>query len=50
MFRLNKQEYTGVLPFSRSLATKCMSLNNEPCLARATLIDINPIKRNCYDS
>ena len=50
MFRLNKQEFTRVLPFSRSLATKCMSLNNEPCLTRTTLIDLNHVKCNCYDS
>ena len=30
----------GLLSFSGSLATKCMSLNNEPCLVRPTLIDL----------
>ena len=31
------------LSFSESLATKCVSLNNEPCMARPTLIDLNPV-------
>ena len=28
--------------FSGSLATKCISLNNEPCLVRPTGFDLNP--------
>ena len=31
-----------------SLATKCMSLNNEPCMIRPTLIDLNPVELNYY--
>ena len=38
MFRL-----IALLSFSESLATKCVSLNNEPCMARPTLIDLNPV-------
>ena len=38
MFRL-----IVLLSFSESLATKCVSLNNEPCMARPTLIDLNPV-------
>ena len=44
MSRLIKQVFTGLLNFSESLATKCMSLNNEPCMNRPTLIDLNPVK------
>ena len=25
-----------------------MSLSSEPCMARPTLIDLNPIELNCY--
>ena len=31
-----------LLSFSGLLATKCTSLKNETCLARATLIDLKP--------
>ena len=31
-----------------SLATKCMSLNNKPCMIRPTLIDLNPVELNYY--
>ena len=33
----------GLLKFSGSLATNCMSLNNEPRMARPTFIDLNPV-------
>ena len=42
MFRLIKQVFTGSLSFGGSLATKCMSLNNKPCVVRSTFIDLNP--------
>ena len=29
-----------LLRFGESLATKCIRLNNEPCIARSTLIDL----------
>ena len=32
-----------VLRFSSSLATKCLFLNDEPCMVRPTLIDRNPV-------
>ena len=39
MLWLIKQVFNGLLlSFSRSLATKCVSLNNEPCMARPTLL------------
>ena len=34
------------MSFSESLTTKCVSLNNEPCMARSTLIDLNPVEFN----
>ena len=45
-----------LLSFSSSLArvakisdrTKCLSSNDEPCLVRATLIDLNPIELKYY--
>ena len=38
-----------LLSFSGSLATwKCVSLNNEPCMARFTLFDLNPVELNYY--
>ena len=36
------------LSLSRSLATKCVSLNKEPCMIRPTLIDLNPIELIYY--
>ena len=30
----------GLLSFSRSLATKCLSLNKEPCKTKPFLIDL----------
>ena len=36
------------LSFGRSSATKCVLLNNEPCMTRPTLIDLNPVEVNFY--
>ena len=33
-----------LLSFSSSSATKCMFLNDEPCMVRPTLIDLNPVE------
>ena len=41
MFGFNKWTFIALLTFIGLLATKCISLYNEPCLARATLIDLN---------
>ena len=54
MFRLNKQVFIALLPFIGSLAsmanisrfTTCRSLNNLPCMAGTTLIDLNPDEYN----
>ena len=37
-----------LLTFNRSLATKCLFLNDEPCMVRPTLIDLNPIELKYY--
>ena len=37
-----------LLSFSSSLATKCLFLNDEPCMVRPTLIDMNPVELNYY--
>ena len=41
MFRLIKQVFLALFSFSASLATTCKFLKNEPCITRATLIDLN---------
>ena len=48
MFRLIKQVLIALLSFSRSLKSKCVSLNNEPCMISPSLIDLNPIKLSYY--
>ena len=48
MFWLIKQVFLAFLSFSGSSATKCVSLSHEPCMARPTLIDLNPIGFNYY--
>ena len=37
-----------LLSLSESLATKCLSLGDEPCIVRHTLIDLNPVELKCY--
>ena len=44
MFSLIKQVFIVLLSFSVSLATKCMFLDDEPCMVRPTLIDMNPVE------
>ena len=54
MFRLIKKVFNALLIFSGSLAsmanvsnyTKCLSLNNQSCMTRPTLIDFNPDEHN----
>ena len=36
--------FTVLLSFSESLATKCLFLNDEPCMIRPTLMDMNPVE------
>ena len=44
MFSLIKQVFIVLLSNSKSLATKCLSLNDEPCMVRPTFIDLNPVE------
>ena len=37
-----------LLTFSKSLATKCLFLNDELCMVRPTLIDMNPVELKYY--
>ena len=56
MFSLIKQEFIVLLSFSSSLAhigkvsdrTKCLSLNDEPCMVRTALIDLDPVQLKYY--
>ena len=47
MFSLIKEVFIVLLCFSGSLAfdqTKCILLNDEPCIVRPTLIDLNHVE------
>ena len=48
MLSIIKQVFPVLLLFRESLATKHLLLNDEPCLVRSTLIDMNPIELNHY--
>ena len=48
MFSVIEQVFIGLLRFRESLATKCVSLNDEPCMVRSTLIDLNPVELKYY--
>ena len=37
-----------LLSFREPLVTKCLSLNNETCIVRPTLIDLNPVELKYY--
>ena len=37
-----------LLTFSSSLATKYLFLNDEPCMVRPALIDLNPVELKYY--
>ena len=37
-----------LLSFSSSLAIKLLFLNDEPCMVRSTLIDLNPVELKHY--
>ena len=40
--------FISLLSFSESLATKCLSVNNEPFMIRPTLVDLNPVELKYY--
>ena len=48
MFSLIEQLFIVLLRFSECLATKCLFLNDEPCMVRPTLIDLNPVELKYY--
>ena len=48
MLGLIKQVFIVLFSFNESLATKYVSLNNEPCMARPTLTDLNLVDVNYY--
>ena len=48
IFSLIKQMFIILFSFSESLATKYLSLNDEPCMIRRTLIDLNPVELKYY--
>ena len=50
MFILIKQVLIVLLTFSESLATSCLSLNDEPFMVKATIIDLIPLSLNITHS
>ena len=46
IFGFIKKMFIGLLSFRNSLATQCVSLNNEPCIVRSALTDLNPVELN----
>ena len=48
MFRSVKKVFISLLSFGRSWATKCVSLNNKPCMIRLNLIDLTHFVLNYY--
>ena len=56
MFSIIKQVFIVLLIFFQSLARvakvsgrpKCLFLNDEPCMVRPTLIDMNPVELEYY--
>ena len=48
MVSLIKQVFTVLLSFSESLAAERVSLNDESCMVRPTLTDLNPIELKYY--
>ena len=40
--------FVVLLSFNESLTTKCLSFNDELCMARPTLIDLNPVGLKYY--
>ena len=48
MFSIIKQVFIKLLSFSEYLATKYLFLNDETCMVRPTLIDMNSVKLKYY--
>ena len=47
MFLLIKLLFIVLLKFIKSLATKCVPLNNKPCIA-IPIVDLSPVEFNYY--
>ena len=48
MFSPTKPVFISLFSFSKSLATKCVQLNNEPCMIRSFLIDLSLAELKYY--
>ena len=48
MFNLIKQVFIVLLRSSSSSATKCLILNDEPCMNIPSLTDLNPVELKYY--
>ena len=48
MFSLIKQVFIVLLSFSESLVTKCLFSDDELCMVRPTLTDLNPVEFKYY--
>ena len=49
MFWLIQQMLIALLlSFSISFSTKSVSLNNEPCMTRSTIVDLNSVELDYY--
>ena len=48
MLSLIEQVFFVLLSFSEFLATKCVSLNDKPCMIRHAIIDLNSIELKYY--
>ena len=48
MFGFIKKTFIGLLSFNGFLATKCVLFNNEPCMVRPTLMDLDPVELNYF--
>ena len=46
--RVTKKVFVALLSFSKSLPTKYVSLNNEPCVTRSFPIDLNHVELKNY--
>ena len=46
--RVTKKVFVPLLNFSKSLPTKCVSLNSEPCMTRSFPIDLNHVELKYY--
>ena len=45
MFSFIKEVFIVLFSFSSSLATKCLSLKDDPCMIKPALIDLNPVDK-----